>query len=172
VRKQMEERVDAPVRQSTELIARARFALDGKTRAPDATFTLRLNWGTVRGWEERGAKVKPFTDFAGAFELHTGRQPYKLPDTWLAAKKKLTLGTSLNVSTTNDIIGGNSGSPLLNKAGEIVGVVFDTNIHALGGAYRFDGAKARCISVTTEGLLHALEVIYKAAPLVKELRGK
>src|SRR6185295_8016812 len=103
-----------------------------------ATATLRLSFGQVRGWDEGGKTVTPVTNFAGAFERHTGKDPFALPASWLKSKGKIDLLTPLDFCTTNDIIGGNSGSPVLDKDARIVGLVFDGNIHSLGGDYYYD----------------------------------
>src|SRR5262249_42630053 len=101
-----------------ELIAKASFDVYGTSVYPDATFTARLSYGQVKGWNKNGKYVKPITTMAGAFERNTDREPFALPKTWLAAKSKLNLSTPMNFCTDNDIIGGNSGSPVVNKQGE------------------------------------------------------
>jgi hypothetical protein len=119
-----------------EAIARARFAIFGTSVDPDATFTARLSYGTVKGFTDAGGKpVAPYTTIVGIFNRATGSEPYALPASWLAAKPELDLATPMNLSTTNDIIGGNSGSPLIDKNGDVVGLIFDGNIFSLGGAY-------------------------------------
>ena len=116
VRKDYEARVDAPTRAAAEKIAKARFAVYGTSVDPDATFTLRLSYGTVKGFEDAEGKfVQPYTTIGGLFQRATGAPPYKLPETWLNAKASLNLSLPMNLSTTNDIIGGNSGSPLIDK---------------------------------------------------------
>ena len=121
VRKAYEDGVEAPMRNATERIARARFAALGTSVYPDATFTLRLNYGTVQGWNENGTQVEPFTRLSRAFERATGADPFRIPDSWLRVKDKLDMSTPFNLSTNNDIVGGNSGSPLINARGELVG---------------------------------------------------
>ena len=116
VRKRFEDEVEAVVKQNSELIAKARFAVLGTSVYPDATATLRLSFGVVKGWEENGKTVSPITHFAGAFERATGQDPFALPPSWLAARARLDLGTPLNFCSTNDIIGGNSGSPVINQS--------------------------------------------------------
>lgn len=170
VRRIYEEEIDAAVRRSHELVARARFAVQGRSTYPDATFTLRLSYGQVKGWREGTHEVPPFTTLAGAFERDTGREPFALPPSWLAAKERLDLRTPMNFVTTNDVIGGNSGSPVVNQAAEIVGLVFDGNIHSLGGAYGFDPSVNRAVAVHSSAILEALEEVYRARRLVEELR--
>jgi hypothetical protein len=126
----------------------------------------------VEGWMERGKPVVPFTDFAGAFNRHTGAAPYALPASWLAAKDKIQLTQTLNFVTTNDIIGGNSGSPMINRKAEIVGLAFDGNKHTHSGAYWFDQKFNRTVGVTSDGILEALKSIYGATELLAEIRGK
>jgi hypothetical protein len=169
-RKAWEDEVKAPLRQAHDRIAAARFALLGRARYPDATFTLRLSYGSVQGWSEGGKEIPPFTTLAGAFERHTGRDPFALPPSWLASKGALDLSTPFDLVTSNDIIGGNSGSPLLNRDAQIVGVVFDGNIHSLGGDYGFDPALNRCVALDSRAILEALAKIYGASELVAELR--
>ena len=144
VRRISEDEVDAAVRRAHEVLADARFALHGRSEPPDATFTLRLNAGVVRGWrEDDGRVIPPFTTLGGAFERATGNEPFALPPSWLAARPRLDLATRLNYVTDNDIVGGNSGSPVLNRRAELVGVVFDGNLHSLGGEYGFDAGPAK-----------------------------
>jgi hypothetical protein len=170
-RKLYEDRVEGQAKKAGELIARAQFQLQGTSTYPDATFTPRLSFGQVKGYQENGRQVAPFTYLAGAYDRHTGRDPFALPRTWLAAKARLNLQTPMNLVTTNDIIGGNSGSPLINAKAEIVGLVFDGNIQSLGGDYGFDEAVNRTVSVHSAAILEALENIYRAARLAAELRS-
>ncbi len=172
VRKRFEDDVEAPVKKNSELVAKARFAAYGTNTYPDATFTLRLSYGAVKGYEENGHHVKPITTFAGAFERATGRPPFDLPESWVKAKPKLDMTTPFNFCSTNDIIGGNSGSPVANKDGEVVGLVFDGNIQSLGGDYGFDEAVNRTVAVHSEALIRALDKIYDARRIVDELRSK
>ena len=169
VRKMYEDEIDSVVKRSHEAIAAARFAVEGTSSYPDATFTLRLSYGTVKGWTE-GKKVIPaFTTLGGAFERATGRDPFRLPQSWLDAKSKLDLSTHFDLSATTDIIGGNSGSPVVNKDGRLVGLVFDGNIWSLGGNYGFDEKLNRTVAVDSSGMTEALRKIYKADELLKEL---
>jgi hypothetical protein len=169
VRKRYEDAVEAPLKRNGELLAKARFAMQGTSTYPDATFTLRLSYGAVKGWPENGRPVRPVTVMGGAYERATGRPPFDLPPTWLAAKAKVAGRTPFNYVTTNDIIGGNSGSPVVNKQGEVVGLIFDGNIHSLGGDYGFDETKNRAVAVHTAAIVEALAKIYGADRLVKEL---
>src|SRR5215813_464973 len=170
-RKRFEDEVESVVRKNAGLIARARFELEGTTAYPDATFTARLSYGSVKGWtREDGVEVKPFTDIGGAFARATGVEPFDLPGTWLKAKSKLKLSTPFNFTTTNDIIGGNSGSPMLNQKAEIVGLVFDGNLGSLGGDFGYDPRSNRTVAVDSRALVEALGVVYGADRLVRELR--
>lgn len=170
IRKAFDDEVDAVVKKNQELIAEARFATQGRSAYPDATFTPRLSYGQVQGWSEDGRTIPPFTTFAGAFERHTGRDPFALPPSWLEAKGKLNLDTRFDLVTTNDIIGGNSGSPMIDEDARIVGLVFDGNIHSLGGNYGFDAAVNRTVAVHSDAIIEALTKIYGAQRVVDELR--
>ncbi len=169
-RKVYEDEVESVVKKSHERIAEARFAAQGRSTYPDATFTLRLSYGAVEGWKEGDHLVAPFTTVAGLYERATGQDPFALPETWIAAKGKLDPQTRFNFVTTNDIIGGNSGSPVVNKNAEIVGLVFDGNIHSLGGDYGFDPALNRAVAVTSSAIIEALTKVYRADRVVEELR--
>jgi len=171
VRKRYEEEVDGPLTQAHEAIATVRFETHGTSLYPDATFTLRLSYGAVRGWTENGKPVAPFTTMGGAFDRHTGEDPFALPQRWLTAKPRLALDTRMNFATTNDIIGGNSGSPVINKHAQIVGLVFDGNIHSLGGDYFFDEKVNRTVAVHSSAIVEALQKIYAAERIAQELRG-
>ncbi len=156
-------------------IAKARFALRGTSAYPDATFTLRLSYGTVHGYEENGKPVAPFTDFAGLYARsaeHDNKEPFDLPQRWVERKDKLSLGTKFNFICDADIIGGNSGSPVVNQAGQFVGIIFDGNIQSLVLDYIYDNKQARAVSVDSAAILEALQKIYEARPLVEELVGK
>jgi peptidase S46-like protein len=172
IRKRYEREVEAVVLKNTELIAQARFARDGTSAYPDATFTLRLSYGEVAGWSEGGRKIAPFTDFAGAFARETGADPFALPESWRAAKGRLDPAQRFNFVTDNDIIGGNSGSPMINRAGEIVGLIFDGNIHSLGGAFWFDPRTNRAVAVHSGAILESLAKVYGASDLVREITGQ
>jgi hypothetical protein len=169
VRKRYEEEIDAEITRHSAAIAQARFAVLGDTVYPDATFTLRVSYGTVKGWTEDGVMVEPYTTIAGLYTRHSGSPPYKLPQRWLDAKPRVSLDTPLNLVSDTDIIGGNSGSPLLNRDGEIVGLVFDGNRHAIGGEYWFDAAKNRTVNVDSRGIREALSSVYRATRLLEEI---
>jgi hypothetical protein len=171
IRKKVETEVDGPLKRQQELLAKARFAVYGDSRYPDATFTLRLSYGTVKGWKEGDHPVAPFTTLAGAFDRATGADPFQLPDSWVKNKRRLDLSTPMNFVTTNDIIGGNSGSPLVNRKGEVAGLIFDGNIHSLGGDYGYDPALNRAVAVDSAALLEAMDKVYGAGRLVKELKA-
>lgn len=171
VRKKFEEEVQGPQKKQEERLAKARFAVYGTENYPDATFTLRLSYGRVVGWEESGTPVTPFTDIGGAYTRHTGAEPFALPSSWLAAKNKVNLKTPFNLVTNNDIIGGNSGSPMVNRNGEVVGLVFDGNIHSLGGEFGFDETRNRTVAVHSQALLEALENVYSAKHIAAEIRA-
>lgn len=171
IRLKYETEVDGPLKKQQEQLAKARFAVYGDGLYPDATFTLRLSYGAVAGYEENGAKVTPFTKIAGAFERNTGADPFALPKSWLTSKAKLGMDVPFNFVTSNDIIGGNSGSPMVNAKGEVVGLVFDGNIQSLGGDYGFDESVNRTVAVHSAALLEALEKVYGASRLVTEIKG-
>jgi len=171
IRTRYENEIESVVDKNAELIASARFEKYGTSVYPDATFTERFSFGEVKGWDEKGVPVAPFTTIGGAFEHATGSEPFALPQSWLDAKAKLNADQRLNFTTTNDIIGGNSGSPVINAKAEVVGLVFDGNIHSLGGDYWYDGRLNRAISVHSGAILEALRKVYGADALVKELEG-
>jgi hypothetical protein len=169
VRVDYEDNVKAAITKNHGLIAKAKFALDGKNTYPDATFTLRISYGAVAGYIDNGVKIRPATNFAGAYAHATGRDPFKLPDSWMAAEKSVDPNVNLNFISTNDIIGGNSGSPVIGRNGEAIGLIFDGNIHSLGGDFGFDPALNRAVAVDVTGISEALKHIYHADRLVKEL---
>lgn len=181
LRKKYDDQVDAVERTEGAKIARARFAQSGTEAYPDATFTLRLSYGAVKGYVEGnegptppGTKLPYFTTMAGAFEhaaRHGSKPPYNLPDSWLRAKSKLKGDTPLNVVETADIIGGNSGSPVVNTAGEVVGIIFDGNIYSNAWNFAYEDTFGRSIQVDGRGIIEALRTIYGAEALVDELTG-
>ncbi|WZP01005.1 S46 family peptidase [Isosphaeraceae bacterium EP7] len=177
VRKQREDEVEGVESAQYALIARAIFDDKGDSTYPDATFTLRLAFGTVKGYEVDGKTVPPFTTFAGAFPhaaKHDNVDPYELPASWHKAKDSgaLKLDTPLNFVSTADIIGGNSGSPVVNRDNEVVGLIFDGNIQSLVLDYAYDDKVARAVSVDSRAIAEALRSIYSAEALLKELTGK
>jgi hypothetical protein len=171
LRKKFEDEIEAPLKKNSELIAKAVFEVYGTSVYPDATFTLRLNVGEVKGYVDNGRKVPPFTNFAGAFERATGRDPYALPPSWTSAKGRIKLDTPLNFVSTNDIIGGNSGSPVINPSAQIVGLIFDSNIQALGADFGFDESIYRAVAVDSAAIAEALGSIYGADRLLHEIQN-
>jgi Peptidase S46 len=171
-RKAYEEAVTGPTDRAQQRIAHARFVVYGDSVYPDATFSLRLSYGTVAGWTYHGKTVPPVTYFSGLYDRATGEDPFALAPRWAEAKGRLNLDTVFDVSTTNDITGGNSGSPLINAKGELIGAVFDGNIHSLGGAFAYDGTLNRGVAVTTAAETEALEKVYGQRALVNELMGR
>jgi hypothetical protein len=172
IRKRFEDEVEAPSDRASERIAAARFKALGTSIYPDATFTLRLNFGTVQGWVEKGKPVAPFTTLKVAFERATGKDPFRMPESWVQARPTLNLDTRFNLSTNNDIVGGNSGSPLINAKGELVGLMFDGNIHSISGSYWFDPEKNRAIAVHPAIMKEGLTKVYRADALLREMGGK
>jgi hypothetical protein len=174
VRKQYDDQVDSVERRDGAAIAKARFAQSGYDQPPDATFTLRLSYGDARGYTEEGKKVPYMTTIGGAFEhsaAHGDKPPYQLPERWTAAKGKLDLKTPLNFVSTADIIGGSSGSPTVNKAGEVVGIIFDGNIESLPWNFAFSDKQGRSVQVDSRGIIEALRKVYGAEGLAHELTG-
>jgi hypothetical protein len=173
-RKQFDDKIDSVVRRDGTLIAKARFAQSGFAQPPDATFTLRLSYGAVKGYEENGKHIPYFTTMGGAYEHaaeHNNQPPYNLPESWMNAKAKLDLKTPMNFVSTADIIGGNSGSPTVNKQGEVVGIIFDGNIESLPGNFAYSDVQSRAVSVDSRGIQEALRKIYGATALADELSG-
>ena len=174
LRARYEAQVLAVERQAATRIAQAQFAQaaqSGNALYPDATFSLRLSYGEVAGWQEKGRAVPPFTDIAGAFGRHSGAAPFALPASWLEARPRLNPAQRYNFVATQDIIGGNSGSPMLDRQGRVVGLVFDGNIHSLGGAYSYDESQNRTVAVHAGAIVEALGKVYRADALVQELLG-
>lgn len=171
LRSDWDNRVDGPIQAASEKIAKARFAAYGTSVYPDATFTLRLSYGKIDGWTHNGTIVPPFTYFKGLYERATGKPPFDLDPRWIAAKNGLNPDTVFNISSTNDIIGGNSGSPLINANGEVIGAIFDGNIYSLGGDYGYDPTLNRSVAVSTAAVSEALRKVYHANALADELGG-
>lgn len=166
------DQLDEQDKQAYALIAEAKFATEGTSAYPDATFTLRLAFGPVKGYEQDGQQIPAWTNLGGAFEhekKHEGQTDYKLPESWKKAESKLSGTTPFNFVCTADIIGGNSGSPVVNKAGELVGLIFDGNIQSLSGNYVYTDKQARSVSVHSSAIREALQVVYEADNIVKEL---
>jgi hypothetical protein len=171
LRSDWDNRVNGPIDASSEKIAKARFAAYGTSVYPDATFTLRLSYGKIDGWTHNGTTVPPFTYFKGLYERATGKPPFDLDPRWIAAKNSLNPDTVFDISTTNDIIGGNSGSPLINANGEVIGAIFDGNIYSLGGDYGYDPVLNRSVAVSAAAVSEALRKVYHADALANELSG-
>ncbi|MGB7923772.1 MAG: S46 family peptidase [Pyrinomonadaceae bacterium] len=175
VRKRYEDEVLGVERASYAKIARALFDMEGTKLYPDATFTLRLSYGVVKGYMENGKPVQPFTYFAGLYERsaeHNHRSPYDLPPRWVEKRAALNLRTPFNFVTTADTIGGNSGSPIINRRAELVGLNFDRNIHGLVGNFIYDETQKRNIGVDARGIIEALRKVYGASEVAEELVGK
>jgi hypothetical protein len=173
-RKQFDDKIDSVVRRDGTIIAKARFAQSGFGQPPDATFTLRLSYGTVKGYREDSRAIPFDTNIGGAYEhaaAHGDKTPYNLPESWTKSKAQLDLKTPLNFISTADIIGGNSGSPTVNKKGEVVGIIFDGNIQSLEWNFAFSDAQGRAVSVDSRGIQEALRKIYGAPALADELMG-
>jgi hypothetical protein len=171
-RKRYESEVTGVERTNYGKIARALFETEGTKLYPDATFTLRLSYGAVQGYTENGKKIAPFTTLGGLFarsEAFKSEFPYNLPQRWLDKKSALDLKTPFNFVSTNDIIGGNSGSPTINQNGELVGLIFDGNIQSLVGDFIFDESVNRAISVDSRGMLEVLKKVFGANEIAAEL---
>jgi len=169
-----EDQVQSVVRQSGGNIGKALFAEKGLDVAPDATFTLRLSYGTVEGYKLNGKNVPWFTTMGGAYthaEEHGSKPPYQLPESWLKYKSAINLKTPFDTVSTCDIIGGNSGSPVINKAGEVVGIIFDGNIESLPWNFGYSDKVARAVEVDTRSITESLRNIYHADALLNELMG-
>jgi hypothetical protein len=172
VRKIYDDQVEAVESQEGAKIAQARFFSAGFNDPPDATFTLRLAYGAVRGYTENARPIPYFTTFAGIYQHaadHGNQSPYRLPERWMTSKSKLSLDTPLDFVTTADTIGGNSGSPLVNQRGEIVGVNFDRNMQALPRNFFYEDKVGRNIAVDVRGIQEALRNLYGATALADEL---
>lgn len=162
-------------KQAYSEIAKARFAIEGTSSYPDATFTLRLSYGTVRGYEQDGKQIPAFTDFVGLYQRsaeHDNKPPFDLPQRWIDKKSNLNLATRFNFVSEADIIGGNSGSPVVNKAGEFVGIIFDGNIQSLVLDCIYTDTQARAVSVDSAAISEALRKVYDAGALADEIEGK
>lgn len=169
VRAQWEATVSGPTARAAEKVAQARFAMLGDNQYPDATFSLRLSYGSVQGWTYRGTEVPAFTYMSGLYERATGSQPFVLSEQFAARQADVNPQTVFDFSSTNDIIGGNSGSPVINARGEVIGAAFDGNIHSLGGAYGYDGTLNRTVTVSTAAITESLRNVYRQPRLLEEL---
>jgi hypothetical protein len=169
-----EDQVQAVLRQSGGQVGKALFAQKGLSVPPDATFTLRLSYGPVEGYKLDSKNVPWFTTMGGAYEhaaKHGSKPPYQLPDSWIKAKPSINLKTPYDTVSTSDIIGGNSGSPVINKAGEVVGIIFDGNIESLAWNFAYTDKVARAVEVDSRGITESLKNIYHADGLLNELMG-
>ena len=172
LRKRFENEVTGVERTNYAKIARARFDTEGTKLYPDATFTPRLSYGTVKGYMENGRRVTPFTTLGGLYERSEkfkAEFPYNLPPRWIQKKSAVKLSTPFNFVSTDDIIGGNSGSPTINKNAELIGLIFDGNIQSLVGDYIYDESVNRAISVDSRGMLEVLRKIFDANEIADEL---
>jgi len=175
IRQAFEQQVDEPQRQAYGKIANARFAAYGSSVYPDATFTLRLAFGEAKGYTEEGEKIRWATTLGGTYAhaaAHNNKEPFELPKIWNERKSQLNLSTPFNFVSTADIIGGNSGSPVINRQGELVGIIFDGNIESLVLDYIYTDQVSRAVAVHSAGILEALRKVYGANRLVAELTGK
>lgn len=172
LRTRYEEEVTGVERVAYAKIARALFATEGTKLYPDATFTLRLSYGAVKGYREKGKEIPAFTNFAGLYQRaaeHNNKAPYELPARWMEKKSALDLNTPFNFVSTADIIGGNSGSPVINSKAEIVGLIFDGNIQSLVGDFIYDETQNRAVSVDSRGMIEALRKVYAMNDIADEL---
>jgi len=175
LRKQYEETVESVMTAAQEKIAKARFSIYGKSVYPDATFTLRLAYGTVQGYPMNGTKAPPKTTFYGLYDRSASfdnKPPFNLMPRFIQRKERIDLSTPLDFVATADIIGGNSGSPVINRNGEFVGIIFDGNIESLTGNFVYIEETNRAVAVHSAAIIEALRKLYDAAPLANELEGK
>ena len=172
LRKRYENEVTGVERANYAKIAHARFDTEGTKLYPDATFTLRLSYGAVKGYTENGKRITPFTTLGGLYD-RAGKFkqefPYNLPPRWMEKKSAVNLSTPFNFITTDDIIGGNSGSPTINKNGELIGLIFDGNIQSLVGDYIYDESVNRAISVDVRAMTEVLRKVFDANQIADEL---
>jgi hypothetical protein len=173
--RRMHDTVTSVLTPAGEKLGKARFLIYGKDAYPDATFTLRLSYGTVEGYPYNGTIAPPFTTFYGLYDRaasFSNKPPFDLTAKEAAGRHKLDLSTPLDFVSTGDIIGGNSGSPVVNRDGELVGLIFDGNIESLAGDFVYDGAKNRAVAVHSSGMIEGLRKLYGASALADELEGK
>jgi len=175
MKKWQDDNIESIVQPAGEKIGQARFAVYGKDAYPDATFTLRLSYGTVKGYPMNGTIAPSKTTFYGLYDRAASfdnKFPFQLPRRFIDLKDKLDLSTSLDFVCSCDVIGGNSGSPVVNRAGELVGLVFDCNIESFVGRFFYDDTANRTVAVHSAAIIEALKKIYGADKLVKELLGE
>jgi hypothetical protein len=169
-----EDQVQSVLRKNAGDIAKLRFAKGGLSVPPDATFTLRLSYGAVAGYQLKGQQVPWYTTLGGAYEhaaKNGSKPPYDLPESWLKAKSALDLKTPFDTVSTPDIIGGNSGSPLINKNSEVVGIIFDGNIESLAWNFMYTDDVARSVATDSRAIMEVLRKVYHADALADELSG-
>jgi hypothetical protein len=174
VRKRYDDEVDPVLRKNAGDIAKIRFAQGGLNVPPDATFTLRLSYGAIKGYDLKGQHVPWYTTLGGAYEhaaKHGGKPPYELPPSWIKFKSALDLKTPFDTVSTPDIIGGNSGSPVINKNAEVVGIIFDGNIESLPWNFVYDDVVGRSVATDSRTIMEVLRKVYHADPLADELGG-
>lgn len=172
-RNQYRDQLEGVEKESYAEIAKIIFARYGESIYPDATFTLRMSMGKMKGYQEDGKAIEPLTTFDGLYKYakaHDAKPPYALPSSWMATETAINKNTPLNFVLTNDVIGGNSGSPIINGKAEVVGLVFDGNMQSLIWDYKFTEIQGRSIGVHSRGILEALKSVYNYQPLVKEIQ--
>jgi hypothetical protein len=177
IRKTFEDEIESVLTKNKTRVALAMFKIYGTSTYPDATFTLRLSYGSVKSFMQRGQMVNPITRFAGLYDRSTGlldsavpSDAFRLPKRWWDAKSRISANQAFNFASTNDIIGGNSGSPVVNAKSEMVGLIFDGNIASLGGDFGYDGDTNRAVSVNVGALREALGKVYGADRILAELK--
>ena len=171
LQKRYDEQVDGPLTAARAKLADARFAAYGASVYPDATFSLRITYGKVGGWLENGRKVPHRTTFAGAFDRATGAEPFALAPSFIANRSRIDLNGALDFTYAADTIGGNSGSPVIDRDANVIGANFDRNIHGLRNDYAYDMTMARSIGVSTAAIEQAMRLVYPAPALLAELKG-
>jgi hypothetical protein len=172
--KRSSEKIENTETVNAERIGKARFAVYGRSSYPDATQTLRLSYGTIKTYSQNGSLAPTKTTFYGLFDRAEGfsfRFPFIMPAKFIERKDKLKLSTPLNFITTCDVVGGNSGSPVVNRNGEIVGLIFDTNVEGMVGRFLYDETKNRSVAVHTAGIIESLRKVYEANYLADEIEG-
>ncbi len=170
--RELQDEIEETERQAYAKISAATVAVQGTSTYPDATFTLRLAFGTVKGYREDGQTIPPWTTMGGAFEhekVHGGKEPWVLPTSWTSRHDNIPLATPFNFVCTADIIGGNSGSPVINREGEFVGIIFDGNIQSLTADFFYSDEVSRAVSVHSSSIREALKTIYQAPELAAQL---
>jgi hypothetical protein len=168
--KDYQTRIALPTIAATERIAKARYAVYGKAVDPNGTFTLRLGYGVVAGFDANGTPVKPYTTFGGLYDGATASPPYALPPSWLDAKNSIDLSTPMNLATTVDSVGGDSGRPLVDRDAQIVGLLSGGNAYSLGAVFGYDPALDRAVALDSRAIILALDKIYHADRIVSELQ--